>query len=289
MAGCKPGNLERWTGDPTVFHGEGGFWDAVAGVFRHVDMYKGDVVTVDGPDTTRTHLSTFVAMIRRRRSGGYVVAVERGFRLVGADFTLEQEIQAFDEGGIRMNEGGCDPAGRLYCGSMAYDPRRGAGVLYRLDHDLTVHRVLEGVSIPNGLVWVDEGNTALHADTLHGEIRAYEVDPATGDFGASRIHVSIPEDHGAPDGMALDSEGCLWTAMWGGAAVHRYAPDGTLSEVIPLPVTNPTSCTFGGEDGSTLFVTTSKEAADVAAEPLAGQVFMIRVDAAGAPVHEFGV
>lgn len=289
MAGYNSENLERWTGDPTVFHGEGGFWDAAAGVFRHVDMYTGDLVTVDGQDSMRTHLSAFVAMIRGRRSGGYVVAIERGFRLFGPDFSMEQEIQAFSEGGIRMNEGGCDPAGRLYCGSMAYDLRRGAGVLYRLDPDLSVHRALEGVSIPNGLVWVDDGHTALHADTLHGEIRAREVDPATGEFGASRVHVAIPEDHGGPDGMALDSEGCLWTAMWGGAAVHRYAPDGTLAEVLSLPVTNPTSCTFGGEDGSTLFVTTSKENTDIAAEPLAGQVFTIRVDASGAPVYEFGV
>lgn len=289
MAGYEPENRGRWTGDPTVFHGEGGYWDIAAGVFRHVDMYTGDVITVHGSDTTRTHLSSFAAMIRGRRSAGYVVATERGFRLFGKDFRPEQEVQAFDDHGMRMNEGGCDPAGRLYCGSMSYDLKSGAGVLYRLDHDLSVHRVLEGVSIPNGLVWIDEGHTALHADTLHREIRAYEVDPSTGEFGASRIHVSIPEGKGAPDGMALDTEGCLWTAMWGGAAVHRYALDGTLAEVLPLPVTNPTSCTFGGEDGSTLFVTTSKENVESSAEPLAGQVFTIRVDAFGAPVYDFGV
>ena len=92
-------------------------------------------------------------------------------------------------------------------------------------------------------MWTDGGHTA------HREIRAYEVDPSTGEFGASRIHLSIPEKHGAPDGMAADSEGCLWVAMWNGAAVHRYAPDGTLTEVLSLPVTNPTSGTFGGADG----------------------------------------
>ncbi|MGJ9372576.1 SMP-30/gluconolactonase/LRE family protein [Nesterenkonia sp. CF4.4] len=288
MAGSEFEHRGSWSGDPTVFHGEGGYWDAGAGVFRYVDMYTGDIVTLEGPDTTRTHLSALVAMMRGRRAGGYVVAVERGFRLLGEDFRPEQYVTAFDDGGLRMNEGSCDPAGRLYCGSMAYEASRGAGVLYRLDPDLRVHRALEGVSIPNGLVWIEGGHTALHADTMHREIRAYEVDPSTGEFGTSRIYVSIPEGHGAPDGMALDSEGCLWVAMWGGAAVHRYAPDGTLTEVLSLPVTNPTSCTFGGKDGSTLFVTTSKENADAAAEPLAGQVFTRRVDASGAPVHEFG-
>ncbi|WP_388001710.1 SMP-30/gluconolactonase/LRE family protein [Georgenia deserti] len=268
-------------------HGEGGWWDSGIGVLRHVDMHVGDIVTVTDAGADRTPVSDVAALIRARRSGGYVVAVRDGFRLLDEDWRLECEVPVFHDPGMRMNEGGVDPSGRLYCGSMAYDASTGAGTLYRLDPDLAVHVALENVSIPNGLVWTDDGHTALHADTLGGQIRAYDFDLDTGLFGASRVHVAVPADHGGPDGMALDAEGGLWVAMWGGAAVHRYAPDGSIAQVIDLPVTNPTSCAFGGADGTTLFVTTSKEGVDIGAEPLAGRVCAVDVGVPGADVHAF--
>ncbi len=278
----------RWIGDPHVFHGEGAWWDPRAGALRYVDMLAGDLITLRGDAVERTDMASGVAaVIRSRRAGGYVVAVQGGFRLLDDELKLEREIPVFGDPSIRMNEGACDPSGRLYVGSMAYDARRGAGTLYRLDPDLSVHVALENVSIPNGLVWLDDGRTALHTDTPTGEIRAYDFDPVTGEFGASRPHIAVPPDVGAPDGCALDADGCLWVAIWGGSAVHRYGPDGSLEDRIALPVSNPTSCAFGGPDGTTLFVTTSQETIDVEAEPLAGRVYEVEAGVAGAPVPDF--
>lgn len=275
----------RWLGDPDVFHGEGSWWDPRVGSLRYVDMLAGGLMTLDGDAATRAQMpSDVAAVVRARRQGGYVVAVQQGFLLLDDDLAVEREIPVFDDASIRMNEGACDAAGRLYVGSMAYDARDGAGTLYRLDPDLSVHIALEGVTIPNGLVWVDGGRTALHTDTPRREIRAYAFDPATGEFGDSRVHIGFPADGGAPDGCALDAEGCLWVAMYGGAAVHRYAPDGSLLRRIPLAVSNPTSCAFGGPDGTTLYVTTSNEHVD---EELAGRVYALDVGVCGAPVFDF--
>lgn len=280
----------RWIGDPAVDHGEGAFWDAATGTLRHVDMLAGDLITVagEGASVDRTHVADVLSVIRRRRGGGFVAAVERGFALLDDDLAVVRRIPVFDDPAVRMNEGACDAAGRLFCGSMAYDTRPGGGRLYRLDPDLSVHVVLEGVSIPNGLVWTDAGTTALHADTLTREIRAYDYDPDRGTFGASRVFARMEDDApGSPDGMALDDMGGLWVAMWGGGAVHRYDPDGRLDQVLPLPVTNPTSCAFGGGDDPVLYVTTSRQGIAAGEEPLAGRVAAVPSSVRGASVFSF--
>ena len=147
----------RWIGADTVFHGEGAFWDPAANGLRYVDMLAGDVMTEVRGSHSRTHLGDVVALIRARERGGYVIASERGFALLDDGLVVEHEIAVFTHPGLRMNEGACDVAGRLFCGSMAYDAHHGAGTLYRLDPDLSVHIALEGVSIPNGLVWTSDG------------------------------------------------------------------------------------------------------------------------------------
>lgn len=280
-----------WLGDPSVYHGEGAFWDPVLGALRYVDILRGDIHTLPADGTgkgaghgTKTHVSDVTAVIRARRSGGYLVAVERGFVLTDADLRPEREIVVFDDPDARMNEGGCDPAGRFYCGSLAYDEHTGGGTLYRLDPDLSVQVVRERLSVPNGLVWTPDGRTAYHADSPDRRIYAYDVDPATGAFGERRVHVELAT--GFPDGVAIDVEGGLWAAVWSGGEVRRFDADGVLTDAIAVGTTNPTSCAFGGPDGRTLFITTSKK--DLKApEERAGQVLAVEVGVAGAPVHAF--
>jgi sugar lactone lactonase YvrE len=151
-----------------------------------------------------------------------------------------------------------------------------------------VHVVLERVSVPNGLVWSSDGRTAFHADTVAGKVFAYEVDVATGAFGASRVFLDFTSMPGAPDGMALDDEGGLWVAMWQGGAVRRFDATGRLTDTVPTGVSNPTSCAFGGANGRTLFITTSQDGLDGRTEPRAGQVLAVEVGVRGAPVHTFG-
>jgi len=275
-----------WLGDPTVFHGEGAFWDPRSGVLRHVDMLAGDIVTLGAGGAARSPIADVVALLRRRAEG-FVAAIECGFALLDDELRIVREIPVFDDPRMRMNEGGCDPMGRLFCGSMAYSAAPGAGTLYRLDADLTVSVALEGVTIPNGLVWTDGGSTALHADTVDERIWAYDYDLAAGAFGERRVFADLSDGPGAPDGMALDDRGGVWVALWGGGCVRRYNAEGDITDEVRLDVTNPTSCAFGGPGGHTLFVTTSKDGLGGREEPHAGLVFAVETTVSGAGVHEF--
>lgn len=269
-----------------VFHGEGAFWDAATGSARFVDMLRGDVMSWDAGGLHRRHVADVVAVIRARRKGGFVVATERGFALTDDDLAIVAEIPVFDDPDRRMNEGACDSAGRFYCGSMAYDTRTGGGRMYRLDPDLSVHTVMDGVTIPNGLVWADSGAVAFHADTGEGVIWAYDFDLAAGEFGDRRAFVRFDGTAGMPDGMSIDEEGGIWVALWGGGAVHRYAPSGELDLVVTVPAINVTSCAFGDADRRTLYITTSQQGL-AQPESHAGGLFAVRTDAAGVRPHPF--
>ncbi len=268
--------------DRCTFHGEGPFWDDRSSRLRFVDMLAGDVVTLLPTGTvTRRHVDDIAAVIRARQSGGYLVAVERGFALFDADWSRAGTVRVFDSPAVRMNEGNCDPQGRFYCGSMAYDVSSGSGSLYRLDADLSVETVLESATIPNGLQWSADGTRAFHADTGTGRIDVYDFDAAAGRLLDPRPFVTVEKEHGAPDGTTVDDEGGLWVALRGGGAVRRYDADGALSEVVELPVTNVTACTFAGAGSGELFVTTSMQDVDPDAEPAAGAVFSISTGARG--------
>ena len=114
---------------------------------------------------------------------------------------------------------------------------------------------------------------------------------ATGSIANRRTFVEVPADAGVPDGLTVDAAGFVWLALWGGAALRRYAPDGTLERVVPLPVTHPTSCAFGGAALDELYVTSARRpltAEEKARQPQAGGVFRVRPGVVGRPAHLFG-
>ena len=158
-----------------------------------------------------------------------------------------------------MNEGGCDPDGRFYCGSMAYDQSTGAGAgsVYRLDPDGAVEVVLPRVTISNGLEWSPDGTLAYYNDTPTHEISVFDYSRATG-LTNRRTFTRLPDD-GTPDGLTVDAEGGIWTAVYDGGAVYRYSPEGVLEERIEVPTPKVTACTFGGDGLDQLFITTSQE------------------------------
>jgi sugar lactone lactonase YvrE len=271
-----------------VHHGEGPFWDERGGRLLFVDLLAGDIMAMDAAGTVLRHPvgSPVAAAVRARAGGGFVIATERGFSL--ADESLSQPTpfaSAFDDPSVRMNDGGCDPQGRFYCGTMAYAETPGMGGLYRLDPDGGVHRILDGLGIANGLQWSADGSRVFHNDTPTGEIAVYDFDATGGTFHDRRVFARVEPD--LPDGMAIDEDGGVWVALWGAGRVHRYAADGSLSAVIELPASRVTACTFGGPDLRTLYITTSRLGLDEADEPEAGSVFAIEPGVAGARQHMF--
>ncbi|WP_193095559.1 SMP-30/gluconolactonase/LRE family protein [Brevibacterium sp. FME17] len=271
--------------DPIVYHGEGPAWSPSWGGLRWVDMLAGDILTLRDDDVERRHVAEVAAAVRPRRGGGAVIGIERGFALEGPDGQVTALPEVWASPSIRMNEGGCDPQGNFWCGSMAYDQSPGAASLYRLSPEGRVDVMLEGVTVSNGLEWSPDGSLAYYNDTPTGQVGVFDFDPDQGLLN-HRVLVELP-DGGRPDGLTVDSEGCVWTAVVNRGAVHRYRPDGTLDAVIDVPAGKVTACTFGGESLDRLFITTSQENVDTAEDPLAGALFVAEVGVRGLPLRDF--
>jgi sugar lactone lactonase YvrE len=225
-----------------------------------------------------------------------VLAAADGFRLV--DGSGQPDGGPWRPDGmladVRFNDGACDPAGRFWAGTVAADRRAGAGVLYRLDPSGEISVLLDGVTESNGLGWSPDGGTFYYIDSGEPEprIRAFPCDLAAGTLGAPRDLVQPDASFGIPDGLVVDSDGCLWVAFWGGSAVRRYSPSGELLASLEVPVSQPSCPAFGGPGLGDLYVTTAWEnmsEAERAAEPVAGHVLHLRVDGVqGLPAGRFG-
>jgi sugar lactone lactonase YvrE len=250
-------------------------------------MLAGDVLSLAADGTIdRRHVGNVAAALRPRQQGGAVIGVERGFALEETDGAIRHLDELWSDTNVRMNEGGCDPDGRFYCGSMAYDQLPHAGALYRLDPDGSVHVVLENVTISNGLEWSPHGSRAYYNDTPTQRIDVFDYDRQSG-LSGRRPFAEVPAEAGLPDGLTVDEEGGVWLALYGGGAVRRYTSEGVLDEVIEVPAQMVTACTFGGQDHSQLFITTSREGLGDGEDPLAGSLFRAAVGVAGLPVREF--
>ena len=272
--------------DAVAFHAEGPVWSERWGGLRWVDMLAGDVLSLAGDGgVTRHHVASVTAALRPRRSGGAVIGIERGFALEEPDGSVTLLPELWDDPGVRMNEGGCDPDGRFYCGSMAYDKTPGTAAVYRMDPDGSTSVVLDGVTISNGLEWSPDGAFAYYNDTATGRTDVFDYDRDSG-LTNRRPFAAMP-DGGRPDGLTVDSEGGVWVALANAGAVHRYSPDGRLDEVVTLPVPKVTACTFGGAELDRLFVTTSREGLEPGAHPAAGALFVAAPGVTGLPAREF--
>jgi sugar lactone lactonase YvrE len=270
--------------DAVAYHGEGPVWSERWGGLRWVDMLAGDVLSLaaDG-SVERRHVASVVAALRPRREGGAVLGIERGFALEDAGDRITRLSELWADEQVRMNEGACDPDGRFYCGSMAYDKQPGAGTLYRLDPDRSVHVMLENVTVSNGLDWSPDGSLAYYNDTDTGRVDVFDYESDAGLSGRR----PFVETGARPDGLAVDAEGGVWVALSNASAVRRYTADGALDEVVELPVTKVTACTFGGPRLDQLFITTSREGLDTGVEPAAGSLFRAVPGVIGLPVREF--
>jgi sugar lactone lactonase YvrE len=266
--------------DPVAYHAEGPVWASSWGGLRWVDMLAGDVLSFDpAGGVARRHVGTVVAALRPRVGGGAVLAVERGFALEDPDGTLHPGPEVWDDPGVRMNEGGCDPDGRFWCGSMAYDQRSGAATVYRLEPGGAVTPVLHDVTVSNGVAWSPDGGVAYYNDTPTHRVDVFDY--VAGELVGRRPFVDLSDEEASPDGLTVDAEGGVWTALNGSGVVRRYDARGRLTDVVELPVRQVTACALGGPRLDELYVTTSRENLPADAEPLAGSLFRAAVGVPG--------
>jgi sugar lactone lactonase YvrE len=264
---------------------EGPAWDArrrrvllvdIPGSRRHaVDWSSASVTSWTVEETTSAWIP--------RDAGGTVLAGRRGVRLADdeGEGPVAVEIEA-DRPGNRSNDAKCDPAGRLWIGTMADDEEPTAGSLYRVDVALSVSRALVGTTISNGLGWSPDGTRMYFVDSPTRRVDVLAFDAEVGTARDRRTFADLRAFEGMPDGLAVDAEGCVWVAMFGGAAVRRLSPEGRPIGVVEMPVPRPTSCCFAGPALDRLVITTAR-----GADGAGGDLYGCDVGVGGLPTVGF--
>lgn len=268
--------------------GEGPVLDPRSGRLCWVDIDSGFLYEDDLAAGHQTRWSTGTllgAVAPRVQEPGFAVAVADGLGfLVEGELTVTEPV--LPEPHRRMNDAKCDSCGRLWAGSTHMEFVPGVGALHRWDGREPSTVVAEGFTLPNGLGWNAEDDVMYLADSMRRVLLSAPYFADEGDVGKFTELCEV--DGGLPDGLAVDVDGCVWVAIWGGYEVRRYDSRGRVVGRIPMPVEKPSSCAFG-EDG-TLFITSAT--ADITPEglvtqPLAGSVFAVSTNTYGVPVESF--
>jgi sugar lactone lactonase YvrE len=270
---------------PRAALGEGPCWEPAEGALYWTDIpaHRVHRLAADGTHTS-WDAGQPVGAIVPRAGGGMALAAKDGFWVLdpgSGQLTLIAHVEVGVPGN-RMNDGACDRSGRFFAGTMAEDESPGAGALYRLGPDHVVTPVLAGVSVSNGIGWSLDESRMYYVDSPTCRVDVFDYDAATSAISNRRVFASVGGDGVVPDGLAVDADGCVWVALWGGGALVRYRPDGRLEQILDIPAAHVTNCTFGGTDLATLYITT-------AAGPGArgGTLFTCRPVATGLPASPF--
>jgi sugar lactone lactonase YvrE len=274
--------------------GEAPCWDSRAQLLLWVDITAGIVHRFDparGSDET-FDVGQPVGAAVPTESGQIALAVSGGFSLLDVRTGRVEPIALVDRdrSGTMMNDGKCDPAGRFWAGTKDIEGRAPTGSLYRLDADHRVSRVVPRVTLSNGLGWSLDQQTMYYIDSTTYGIDAFDFEISTGDLSGRRRLVELPREWGLPDGMTVDDEGCLWVAFWGASSLRRFQPDGRFVAIVELPVSQVTSCAFGGADLSDVYVTSARgglSPEQLREQPHAGGLFRLRPGVRGLPSHPF--
>ncbi|MFD3729945.1 SMP-30/gluconolactonase/LRE family protein [Streptomyces sp. NPDC058632] len=255
--------------------GEGPTWDAAAGRLLWIDILGSRIHTYDPATGRRTLRSSeqHVGAVKPRAGGGLVLNLRDGVGLLDPDDTFRW-LRHEPVPGRRGNDAAVAPDGTLWTGTMRYDEATGGGTLARVTGDGTAELVLDDVTVSNGTGWSPDGRLMYYIDTPTRRIDVFDHDPDTGRVTGRRPLAEVEDGAGFPDGLTVDAEGCVWVALWDGAAVRRYTPAGALDRVIDLPVPRVTACAFGGRGLTDLYITTARVGLDPA-PPLAGSLLVV--------------
>jgi len=271
--------------------GEGPVWSAEEQALYWVDIENNSFFRYF-PTTSKYEsfdVGVPIGVLALRAAGGLVMATKNGFafwdpKTQALQFLANPEA---DKPHTRFNDGAVDSQGRFWAGTMCGLPEicsAPEGSLYRLDPDGSVSIMETGIFIANGIDWSPDTKIMYFTDSTRHVIYAYDFDPATGAIENRRPFISTPDEIGVPDGLTVDSEGCIWSARWGGWKITRYDPTGKVEREIQLPVQCPTSCAFGGANLDELYITSAWNELSVEQkknQPYAGDLFRVKTDTKG--------
>ena len=286
--------------------GEGPAWDAKTQMLYWVDILAKRIHAFkDGRDDF-LQLDEYIGCVAPRRDGGLVAALHASFWTLG--WRVERDgiplgnaeyhsaprslLASVSESATnRFNDGKCDPAGRLVVGTMDMGESNPSGFLYSLESGKPPRKLLDGITISNGLAWSPDYKIFYYIDTPTRQVRAFDYDLDTGNISNPRVAVDVPASMGWPDGMTSDMDGRLWIALWGGSRVSKWNPlTGQIEAEVAVPAPHVASCIFGGARRDILYVTSARHGLDesaLAQNPLSGGVFQIQPQTEGMPTFEF--
>lgn len=276
------------------FLGEGPLWNVDEQALYWVDIMGEQFHRLD-PRTMQHEsfdVGTPVCVLAFRKNGGLAMAVRDGFAYWNAQEKRPEYIVRPLEHltSVRFNDGAVDCAGRFWAGTMSTTGDLNSGVLYRLDPDGSLHVMDTGFGITNGLGWSPDNTIMYLTDSPRRVIYAYDFAATTGAISNKRVFVQLPDGPAQPDGLAVDSQGYIWSAHWGGGCITRYAPDGSTERVIQVAAPHSSACVFGGPTLTNLYITSAQQ--DLSQEqlrqyPLSGDLFHYQSDVPGLPKFQF--
>ncbi|MBE9166313.1 SMP-30/gluconolactonase/LRE family protein [Pleurocapsales cyanobacterium LEGE 06147] len=266
--------------------GECPLWDAERKLLYWVDIYNYRVHQFDpsaGSDRF-FDVGDAVGSIALAGSDRLLLALRERLAFLNLqteEVTFLMSVEA-DKPDNRLNDGKCDRQGRFWFGSMSEaEPQAN---LYRYDPDGSLHVMEMGLTISNGMGWSPDEKTFYLTDSPTQKIYAYDFDVETGQINNRRVFVDLSGEPFVPDGLAIDSEGYLWSAMWDGWCLIRFDPEGQEVLRVQMPVQRPTCCTFGGEQLNDLYITTASvglSQKEIQKSFYSGDLFCLKTDVRG--------
>ncbi len=275
--------------------GEGPRWDHRTNELHWVDIERGEIhrLTYGSDEDRVVSVGQSVGSAVPRCDGdGWIAGLRDGIALFGHGGKVERFVPVDAERTAhRMNDGVCDSSGRFWTGSLNEEEGPASDVLYRVGPDLSVHEMVQGIGLSNGLAWSPDDQTMYRVDSAIGTVFRSDFLARSATLSHEEPLIVINATLGEPDGITVDADGYIWVALWDGWALRRYSPTGELDYEVSVPVARPTSCVFGGPDLDTLFITTARTGLseqDLVAQPWAGHILSYTPGVVGLPTRFFG-
>lgn len=270
--------------------GEGPIWTPETNSVTWTDITQNTFHTanIDTGKTESFGVPSMIGAIAHTKDGHYIAATQKGFARISIDGQYSP-LHSFLQDDMRMNDGKVDPAGRFWAGSMALSFEKDRGSLYILETDNSYQKVLDNITLSNGMGWSPDAQYFYYIDSIPGVLKRFEYDLDNGKISNPKNLITFAAASGVPDGMSVSSDGKIVVALWDGGRIEIYEPTGAKVSEIKLGVSRPTCCTFAGPNQDILIISTASQDIDRADEPLAGKILAVTgTGLSGLPTQQYG-
>ena len=270
--------------------GEGPIWTPETNSVTWTDITENTfhIANIDTGKTESFGVPSMIGAIAHTKDGHYIAATQKGFARISLEGKYSP-LHSFLQDDMRMNDGKVDSAGRFWAGSMALSFEKDRGSLYVLETDNSYQKVLDNITLSNGMGWSPDAQYFYYIDSIPGVLKRFDYDLDDGKISNPKNLITFDAASGVPDGMSVSSDGKIVVALWDGGRIEIYEPTGAKVSEIKLGVSRPTCCTFVGPNQDILIVSTASQGINRADEPLAGKILAVTgTGLSGLPTQQYG-